>query len=443
MNFSSTESSNTASDHIVSSSTLTFFSESRVTSLADRLGTEALRGLVADLDVLIKRRVCQKQTPQTEGITFRRNELARLEPQIAKNFIQAFFTNIHPVYPFLDQLEFVDQATNAYLDDLLQINAPFCALYHAVLALGSTDSNARMAQTLRYHKSSNSDASQLRTFWTVYFIEKIAAFSDSQSSIIADEDIGCMIPVVPESVFGDYDWFTAAIRLARISSIAYSDLFSLTASSKSHAELATGIDRIRNLLDDWRYAYFNVVFAIERLALHVTRDEGNALEGGGTSLISAARTVADLIIIIDIKPYVPIFISGILPLSALFILFDDIIHNPFQARTEENIALLDSVSNYFVSLGSVSAGALPGGILSEFAGIARQYASNMGQRRFEGISRQTVTTTTAEFVADGRIAQGLPLSTYPSTCDNTSQVERDELKALFATVFPDWGNVTF
>ncbi|KAF5671669.1 fungal specific transcription factor [Fusarium heterosporum] len=301
------------SERIVSTSTLTFFSESRVTSLA------------------------------------------------------AFFTNIHPVYPFLDQPEFVAQATNAYLDDLMRINAPFCALYYAVLALGSTDSD--------------------------------------------DEDIGCIIPVVPESVFGDYDWFTAAIRLARISSIAYSNLFSAI-------------------------CHFNIIFAIERLAIHVTTDKGNALEGGGTSLASAARTVADLTII-DIEPYVSIFISGILPLSALFILFDDIIHNPLHARTEKNVVLLENTSCYFVSLDYVSAGALPGGIIAEFAGIARRYASNVGQRRFEGTFGQAATMASAEFAADGRVIPGHPLPTYPNTCDNTSQVERDELKALFGTAFPD------
>lgn len=42
---------------------------------------------------------------------------------------------------------------------------------------------ARMAQTLRYHKSSNSDAIHLKTFWTVYFLEKTASFSECTSSV--------------------------------------------------------------------------------------------------------------------------------------------------------------------------------------------------------------------------------------------------------------------
>ncbi|KAF5019295.1 hypothetical protein F66182_8713 [Fusarium sp. NRRL 66182] len=366
-------------------------------SLADRIGSESLRGLVADLDGLIKRRVCQKQTSQAEGINFRTIRPLHIEPRMAKKCIQAFFTNIHPVYPFIDRAEFVAQATDAHLDGLLQINPPFSALYHAVLALGSQylhfgsfvphngqawemfqvslgkmseilappvglmnlqaltamsifamspcclqldqtliSEAARMAQTLRYHKSSNADASQLRTFWTVYLIEKLAAFSECQSSILADEDIGCTIPIAPESVFGDYDWFTSAIRLARISSIAYTDLFSASASSKSKTALATGIRRIRQLLGNWQvslppslrpgeairhsdmppsmklvllqtqYAYYNIIFAVERLTLHVFRDEANICEESNMSLISASRTVAELILFIDIEPHVPI-----------------------------------------------------------------------------------------------------------------------------------------
>lgn len=42
---------------------------------------------------------------------------------------------------------------------------------------------ARMAQSLRYHKSSNAEASHLKAFWTIYYMEKSAAFADSNSSV--------------------------------------------------------------------------------------------------------------------------------------------------------------------------------------------------------------------------------------------------------------------
>jgi hypothetical protein len=42
---------------------------------------------------------------------------------------------------------------------------------------------ARMAQSLRYHKSSNAQPVHLRVFWTIYHLEKIASFSDNNSSV--------------------------------------------------------------------------------------------------------------------------------------------------------------------------------------------------------------------------------------------------------------------
>lgn len=42
---------------------------------------------------------------------------------------------------------------------------------------------ARMAHKLRYHKSSSITESHLRAFWTIYHLEKIAAFSDDNSSV--------------------------------------------------------------------------------------------------------------------------------------------------------------------------------------------------------------------------------------------------------------------
>lgn len=42
---------------------------------------------------------------------------------------------------------------------------------------------ARMALSLRYHKSANASISQLRTFWVVYFMEKHICFQNRMSSV--------------------------------------------------------------------------------------------------------------------------------------------------------------------------------------------------------------------------------------------------------------------
>jgi len=59
-----------------------------------------------------------------------------------------------------------------------------------------------------------------------------------------------------------------------------------------------------------------------------------------------------------------------MPLAALFILFDFVIHNPTHSDTEENLALLDIAGKHFRHLESVSRWMLPGNTISEFAGIA-------------------------------------------------------------------------
>lgn len=70
-------------------------------------------------------------------------------------------------------------------------------------------------------------------------------------------------------------------------------------------------------------------------------------------------------------------VVGIMPLSAVFVLFDFVIHNPGHKQTECNLALLDQASEYFGQVDVASEGVLPGNIISSFAGIARQYILNL------------------------------------------------------------------
>jgi hypothetical protein len=70
-------------------------------------------------------------------------------------------------------------------------------------------------------------------------------------------------------------------------------------------------------------------------------------------------------------------ILAIMPLSALFILFDFVIHNPNHPDTQSNITLLNVVSGHFNFLEHVSHGALPGSHLSRFAQIAQEYIQKL------------------------------------------------------------------
>lgn len=216
---------------------------------------------------------------------------------------------------------------------------------------------ARMAQSLRYHKSSNAKPAHLKAFWTVYHLEKMASFSDNNSSvcshsaeiinvlpcsltikqIFSDEDIGCGIPSVPESVFGDYNWFLSGIKLGRLTSIAYTTLFTTGSSLKPATERLTCVENLRIRLEEWRsqvpaafrpkepllpseltspklnmiaiqthYLYYHLFFAVERVYLHI--DPNGELQGKDNkwNLMSAACNVIEIVQFIDIQPHMPV-----------------------------------------------------------------------------------------------------------------------------------------
>jgi hypothetical protein len=62
-----------------------------------------------------------------------------------------------------------------------------------------------------------------------------------------------------------------------------------------------------------------------------------------------------------------------MPISALFILFDLVIHNPTHPETNNNLALLDVASGHFSRIEYATCGTLPGSLVSEFAHIARDF----------------------------------------------------------------------
>ncbi|RYP12173.1 hypothetical protein DL767_011378 [Monosporascus sp. MG133] len=234
-----------ALDDRVPSSTVSFFSNDRVTSLTDRLGTESLRELVEDLDDLIKK---------------------------CRHFCDTF---------------------DSYLDDVLRFNPAFSALHHSILALSS------------------------QFFWGKSFVPHAGQAWD-----LFQVSLGKLSEILAPPV--------ALVNLQ-------SSLFSVSASLKSKAACATAITRVRHLLNDWRasvpspfrpgeavqhdldlissaklvllqtqYAYYNVVFALERLAIQIDREEGRNCEESKVNLMNAARSVVELIVFIDFEPQVPI-----------------------------------------------------------------------------------------------------------------------------------------
>ncbi|RXG42306.1 hypothetical protein VDGE_09577 [Verticillium dahliae] len=472
-------------DEQISSCGLAFFSEQRVASLTSRMGSAHLRELIEKLDnIIVERLSLTRPSPWTRIQFMKPPKGPQVTPDEARDYIRAYFENLHPVYPFLDRDIFETKALSPQLPHVLDQNPIFSALYHAVLALGSqffrqgtyspgtgkswelfqvslghmaeiilpreslenvqaitamsiyalnacclqiddalVAHAARMAIVLRYHRSSAAQSDQARVFWVIYALEKQQCLLSRCSSMIPDEDIACPAPSAPESIVGAYNAFLTFVRIGRISSVAYQSLFSISAAQKSAPALQAAILHMRGLLEEWRmgipaafrpcepanfdaltdastrlavlqthYLYLGLIISIERLTLHLDKERGAASQRSRVNLMNAARTIVDLSRYIELEPYVPVAITCIMPLTALFILFDFIIHNPLHRETRANLTLLDTIAGYFSMIDFASKGALPGRVIPEFAQIAREYF----------IKVQTQGITEAERASDAK-----------------------------------------
>lgn len=66
-----------------------------------------------------------------------------------------------------------------------------------------------------------------------------------------------------------------------------------------------------------------------------------------------------------------------MPLVAMFILFDFVVHNPRHQETRRNVSYLDIVAAHFNRLEWISDGWIRGVTVAEFAAVARQYVDNL------------------------------------------------------------------
>lgn len=65
-----------------------------------------------------------------------------------------------------------------------------------------------------------------------------------------------------------------------------------------------------------------------------------------------------------------------IPIAALFVLFDSVIHNAKAPGTQTNLVLLDMAAGHFSRLEYATGGSLPASLISEFAHIARDHVND-------------------------------------------------------------------
>lgn len=144
----------------VASSTLSFFSEKTMSSLSDILGHKKLNAVVNELDSSISEQIKSlgklplfSTKHDMRHSTIMGDEVMRSASiyiegmriysqycgvnSILLTICSAYFDQVHPIYPFLDRDSFEKVAMSSRVQELLETNKTWSALYYGVLSLGS------------------------------------------------------------------------------------------------------------------------------------------------------------------------------------------------------------------------------------------------------------------------------------------------------------------
>ncbi|TQN67764.1 putative transcriptional regulatory protein [Colletotrichum shisoi] len=283
---------------------------------------------------------------------------------------------------------------------------------------------ARRAQTMSSHNFTGSAASAYqKAFWSMYIIEKVTSFHIGRSSSFVDCDISCPIPVTSEATIAGFDSFLHLVRLSRLLSRAYTSLFSVGVSGNSSSYYLDVIDQLNVELEAWRaslpdngfrpggtvraqailepvarslavvlhYLYYSLLLTLSRtmlvylpasdgpvaVAVAVAPEVAAKRSSNLKTTLDGCRFILELTSMIELEPYTNTWVIAGIPITALFVLFDMVIHDPQLPGTASNLALLDMAAGHFSRIEFVSGGAVPGSLIAEFARIARDYVNEI------------------------------------------------------------------
>lgn len=74
-------------------------------------------------------------------------------------------------------------------------------------------------------------------------------------------------------------------------------------------------------------------------------------------------------------------ILGVMPMVAMFIVFDFVVHNPLHAETKKNLSYLDIVAAHYARLDLLAQGTIHDAKVAEFTSIARLYVESFTEDR--------------------------------------------------------------
>lgn len=274
-----------------------------------------------------------------------------------------------------------------------------------------------------------------------------------------DSNISTPVPQISVAVTYGWDYFSALCRFSRLLSKAQDTLFS-TSATLIPSDAMVSIDSFMLDLEGWKNTindefqpgrallqlggvdsisielkirischYYRAVIALARLKLNILSPQSirGRLECEKV-LIHSCRSIIEFARHIDVETYTPIEsvsshycrnreqihtnieISVLLsvPLSALFILFDFVIHNPLHTETKSNVALLGVASGYFCRLELCSDGHLQTSHLSDLAHMARDYIHDLEANATRGQTEFSNVTFSRQSKGDGTITQSTP-----------------------------------
>jgi hypothetical protein len=124
-----------------------------------------------------------------------------------------------------------------------------------------------------------------------------------------------------------------------------------------------------------------------------------------------------------------------MPIVAMFIIFDFVIHNPLHPETRKNLSYLDIVSSHYARLDLASQGNVHDAKVAEFTSIARLYVDSLTRDR---TNRDQILPATASselslgFPSEDEINLQQAMSAGQQTMNGTSfSVINDTVRTLF------------
>ncbi|EUC27735.1 hypothetical protein COCCADRAFT_110891 [Bipolaris zeicola 26-R-13] len=321
---------------------------------------------------------------------------------------------------------------------------------------------ARTVMTLGLHKR-NLDRGPYqegrRIFWVVYCLEKEYAFNSSSASLISDMDISCPLPTdLPIHTEG-LAWLPCWARYSRILSRAYDSLFSVSATLIPTEECFRRMDCINYELQSWlnsipdslrpgsslhqhrsrplymqemalriHFSYYNLRICISRITLNRCPNKGSPRRSENEKcLLTTARAIIESTYMIAMNPFTPVWILGVMPMVAMFIVFDFVVHNPLHAETRRNLSYLDIVAAHYARLDLLAQGTIHDARVADFTSITRLYVESL-----TGDSANTADNTLAGAGSDIRREPPNDSSLGVGNPDFMSQYEFEQLSATGA-----------